>query len=209
MASDRNEQFAIAASSTDFVIKSTNQTAMASLAKLTKDLDTLDKKTKWIEQNVKGKSAAEINKLAENGVQQPLNVSDTTPYLHETTVDTAQQDSMSVQEQITTKKGKLVKAIVKDDKVIPARGANEINRGRQAGAHRKALTVSKGKVVNIYLENEFEVAADKVVALTGDDKLEWFKRVINSNSTLNPTAALRLDIVRELLKMLHFYNKID
>lgn len=107
----------------------------------------------------------------------------------------------SVAAQTQTKTGKQVKAILKNDKVIPARGSNEFNRGRQASVHRKSLTVSRGKVVNIYLESEFDAAADKVARVTGNNKAEWFKRVINSNSEMNPTAALRIDIVKSLSEL--------
>lgn len=89
----------------------------------------------------------------------------------------------------------------------PVRGKNKQKRGRQADNHRQAITVSKGKVVNIYLEPEFDAAADKVTLVTGNNKIEWFKRVVNSNTDLNPTAALRLAIVKAITDLLPVTHK--
>lgn len=122
-----------------------------------------------------------------------------TPCLPEADITPTQTNSESVPQQITTKSGKVSKKVIdKNGNLIIARTSNVVKRGRRVDITRSALTVSKGKVVNIYLEDEFHEAADRMAGL---NKGNWFKDVINSNSEMNPTAALRVAIVKALLEL--------
>lgn len=200
MASPRNKRFAEAASSPDFVIRPNDQDTMSALAKLTKDIDSLDDKCAWIEKNVRGKSASHIKRATE---QTPEPKKSLTRTVEEApTPSESNFIELREQTQVKTKMGKVVKAIIKaNGSVVPARGECAVKRGRQALAHRKAITVGRGKVVNIYLEGEFEAAADTIASKKNINKTEWFKNVINNAGEMNPTAALRLDIVKNLTEL--------
>ncbi len=81
------------------------------------------------------------------------------------------------------------------------RGKNKATRQRQANSHRSYITVSTGKNVSIFLEPEFIEAAKRVQPVDAN-RIEWFKKVINANADMNPTAALRVAIVKAIVTVL-------
>jgi predicted DNA-binding ribbon-helix-helix protein len=108
---------------------------------------------------------------------------------------------------VMTKSGKLSKRVTdKNGKLIVARTENTVKRGRQAGDLKKVFTVSTGKTISLYLENEFYAGADKVAERLEKNRSDLFKAWINENEAkqekkLNVTAALRLRIVEALTKL--------